>query len=117
MARFQGSKAFVTVQASAAKTTSGTTAAFDEGNNDYCSVLLDVTAVSGAGANLAPVVQWSHDGVNWFDADPADAFTAITATGKKLKQFTAKGLYGRVSYTITGTTPSFTFAVHVIYGS
>lgn len=117
MARFQGSRAFTTVQASAAKTTTGQTGAFDEGNNDYLSVLLDVTAVSGTGPSMTVSVQWSHDGVNWFTADPVDAFTAITATGKVIKQFTAKGLYGRLNYAITGTTPSFTFAAHVIYGT
>lgn len=117
MARFYGDRAFVTVQASAAKTATFQTPAFDEGNNDYLSVLLDVTAVSGTSPSMTVNVEWSHDGVTWFAADPVDAFTAITAAGKKVKQFAVKGLYGRLNCTISGTTPSFTFAAHVVYGS
>lgn len=113
----QWSKKFTVIQASAAKTATGQTPAFDEGSHDKLVVLLDVTAVSGTSPSMTVSVQWSHDNVTWFDADPADQFTAITAVGKKTKDFTVKGLYARLNYTITGTTPSFTFAAYSVIGS
>jgi hypothetical protein len=57
-------------------------------------------------------VEWSLDGGTTFGpADPVDAFTAVTnvATGVKVKLFDVKGPHYRVVWTITGTTPSFTF--------
>jgi hypothetical protein len=40
----------------------------------------------------------------------ADAFTALTAAGVKVKQFALKAPHYRLVWTITGTTPSFTFS-------
>jgi hypothetical protein len=62
-------------------------------------------------------VEWSHDGSSWFVGDTADAFTAITAARKATKRFEVKGLYARLNYTVSGTTPSFTFAAHAVTGS
>lgn len=76
------------------------------------NVLLDVTAVSGTTPSLVIGVQWSTDGSTWFDADPADVMTAVTAVGRKTKGFNVKGSWARITWTITGTTPSFTFACH-----
>jgi len=81
------------------------------GPNVSCSV--NVTAVSGTTPNLVVGLQWSNDSVTWYDADPADVMTAITATGAKVKQFVAKGNFCRPTWTITGTTPSFTFDVNI----
>lgn len=117
MGRFQGARTFTTILPSAARTATGQSGAFDEGNLDYLNVLVDVTAVSGTSPTMTVNVEWSHDGSTWFVADPADAFTAITAAGKKVKQFTVKGLYARLNYTIGGTTPSFTFAAYAVYGN
>lgn len=111
------SKKFNVVQASAAKTVSGTTPGFDEGSHDKISIELDVTAVGGTGPSMTVNVEWSHDNATWFSADPVDAFTAITAATKKVKIFDVKGLYCRLNYTISGTTPSFTFAAVAIIGA
>jgi hypothetical protein len=102
---------------SAARTATGQSTAFDEGSLDTISVMVDVTAVSGTSPTMTVNVEWSWDNVSWFTADPVDAFTAITATGKKVKQFTIKGLYARLNYVIGGTTPSFTFSATAITGS
>lgn len=57
-------------------------------------------------------VEWSSDGGTTFmQSDPADAFTAITAAAKKVKAFSIKARHYRIVWTITGTTPSFTFSV------
>lgn len=74
------------------------------------SVLANVTAVSGTTPSMTLSLQWSHDGgTTWADADPVDGFTAITATGPKVKDFAVKAPHVRLAWAITGTTPSFTF--------
>jgi hypothetical protein len=117
MARLHGARTFAVIQASAAKTATFQTPAFDEGNMDTVNVLINVTAVSGTSPSMTVNVEWSHDGLTWFKGDPADAFTAITATGAVCKQFATKGLYARLNCTISGTTPSFTFAAYSVVGS
>lgn len=117
MARLFGDRTYAVIQASAAKTATFQTPAFDEGCLDVLSVMLDVTAVTGTSPSMTVNVEWSNDGQTWFVADPEDAFTAITAASKKVKQFQVKGLYARLNCTITGTTPSFTFAAYSIIGS
>lgn len=108
------SKTTATVLASAARTVTGQSGAFAVGDGETVSVLVDVTAVSGTSPSLTVNVEWSNDGANWFVADPADAFTAVTAADKKAKSFSVKGLMARLNYTISGTTPSFTFAAHAV---
>jgi hypothetical protein len=96
---------------SAARTTTGQSAAQQIGAGDELSLLLDCTAVSGSSPSLTLSVEWSDNGTDWHQSDVADAFTAITAAGKKVKEFDVKGDYYRVVWTISGTTPSFTFQV------
>jgi hypothetical protein len=71
-------------------------------------VILQATAVSGTTPSLTASVQWSADGVNFFAANPADTFTAITAVGGVAQSFTIKAPYYRIAWTVTGTSPSFT---------
>lgn len=105
------------VVASAARTTTGTSAALVASGPSgpttarRLSLLADVTAVSGTTPSLTLSVEWSHDGTAFAAADPADTFTAITAAGRAVKKFDVKGPHYRVVWTISGTTPSFTFAV------
>lgn len=97
--------------ASAARTTTGNSA--PDGGPDgaaQLAVAVNVTAVSGT-PNLVIGVQWSMDGVNFYNGDPADAMTAITATGLVAKSFTRKGPFHRITWAITGGTPSLTFDV------
>jgi hypothetical protein len=75
------------------------------------AVAVNVTATGGAGPSLALSVQWSNDGTNWYTADPADSFTAITAVSKVVKSFASKGKYLRLNEALTGTTPSVTYSV------
>ena len=109
----------VVVQSSAAKTatgqTSGLTSNLVSGDGTRQGVLnltANVTAVSGSSPSMTLSVQWSNDGgTTWADADTADTFTAITAAKTVVKQFQVKASMFRVVYTITGTTPSFTFSI------
>lgn len=98
---------------SAARTSSGGSAAFTVGGGDHLAIQVDVTAVSGTTPSMTVSVEW-YDGSQWFQADPAEPFTAITAASSKVKSFTVKGTRARVNFAITGTSPSFTFRVNAV---
>lgn len=73
------------------------------------AVSINATAVSGTTPSATFEVQWSHDGQNWASADGTpDTFTAITGVKSLAKQVTVKGTLMRLSWVISGTTPSFT---------
>lgn len=106
------------VAASAARTATGSSGAMPlvpsahmEGDGTLTLGLV-TTAVSGTTPSMTLSVEWSFDGgVTFAPGDPVDAFTAQTATGNLAKRFAVKGNAYRVTWTISGTTPSFTFSV------
>lgn len=97
---------------SAARTTSGQSdAVAPQSRGNWLNLLIDVTAASGTSPTLDLTVEWYHDAAAvWSRADPADAFTQITAAGVKVKQFSIKGNLYRIVWAIGGTSPSFTFS-------
>lgn len=102
-----------TIVPSAAYTATASSAAFSTSRDvgEFVSVFVNCTAASGTSPSMTLSVQWSHDGVNFADADgTADTLAAITAAKTTVKQFTVKAPFYRVTYAITGTTPSFTFS-------
>ena len=100
--------------APAARTSSGAGPAINTpAGLDDLAVYLDVTAASGTTPSLTVSLEWSHDGSTWFTSDPVETFTAQTAAGKRVRTFGPRGDFVRAAWTITGTTPSFTFAVLV----
>jgi hypothetical protein len=104
--------AVVTVVPSAARTTSGqATGVIGGDTGDNFSLQLIVTAASGTTPTLDVTVQWSMDGSTWSPAETPDIFSQVTATTSKVKVFPVKAPNYRISYTIGGTTPSFTFTV------
>ncbi|MGZ4519170.1 MAG: hypothetical protein ACXVGA_00975 [Mycobacteriaceae bacterium] len=107
----------VLVAPSGAQTTSGNSGLLRGPVGQYLNIQINVTAVSGTTPSCAFKVQWSQDAVNWADADPVDAFTAVTATGNVVKNFMAKADFFRLVWTITGTTPSFTFSATAVASS
>jgi hypothetical protein len=108
-----------TVLASSARTTSGnsttvTVPDWSPADPRSVSVYQNVTAQSGTTPTLDMQVQWSPDGTTWYSA--SDTFTQVAAaTGTAVKQFAVKAPYWRLSYTIAGTTPSYTFDVKAVY--
>jgi hypothetical protein len=104
---------YVTAVASAARTASGQSAGLTLPASASDLVLdVNVTAVSGTTPTMTLEVQWSPDnGTTWVSSDPADTFTAITASTRVSKTVKRKGDQYRIKWTIGGTTPSFTFAV------
>lgn len=74
------------------------------------AVQVKTTAATGTTPSMVLSLQWSEDGTDWYTADPAEPFTAITTTGNAVRTFARKGRFCRLAWAITGTTPSFTFS-------
>lgn len=108
-------RALGTIVASAARTATGNeTVARGTSDHNNLALTLNVTASSGTTPSLTLAVQWSADGTNFGAADPADAFAAVTGNGVVSKAFTVKAAFWRLAWTISGTTPSFTFTVDAV---
>lgn len=94
---------------SAARTTSGV-AAIGELPSDYAElvVFLNVTAVAGTDPSMTVTYQISPNGTVWYDHTAGAPITA--ATNQAIRIPNTIGTFGRLSYAITGTAPSFTFS-------
>lgn len=102
----------VTLLASTALTASGNTAGMDVGGFGTLRCQVQVSAASGTTPSLTVTVQTSHDnGVTDAWRTAGAAFGAITAAGNSPWQVFAVDRYVRVSYAVSGTTPSLTTAV------
>lgn len=102
----------VTLLASGALTASGQTAAIDVGGAPTLRCQVRVSAVSGTSPSVTVTVQTSHDaGATDAWRTAGSAFSAITAVGDSPWQSFVVDRYVRVSYTVSGTTPSLTTAV------
>lgn len=100
------------VVASAARTTSGDSGVLpsDYSGAKTIRAQLNVTAISGTTPNLVVLIEDSvDDGATW---NTVGTFAAKTATGREVINITSPfGPKLRVSWALTGTTPSATFAV------
>jgi hypothetical protein len=105
--------AATTIVASAARTTTGASGAIPIGSGvSTVELELEVTAASGTSPTLQLGVQWSDDGVNFGNNDgTADTFASVTAAGNVVKNVPVRAPYMQITWTIGGTSPSFTFAV------
>lgn len=84
------------------------------GQWDDIALWLVVGTVTGTTPTLDVKYEVSPDkGTTWVDF-PSGAFTQVTASNAKERLAFAPhcGVYGRISWTIGGTTPDFTFAVY-----
>lgn len=99
-----------TLVTSAARTTSSNSGAISGfGESSTLRVQLDVTAASGTSPTLNVLVEDTLDGTNW---NTVGTFAQRTAAGREVINITnpfADRI--RVSWTVGGTTPSFTFSV------
>lgn len=101
---------------SAVRTANGQGAAVGAGLARTLELALAVTAASGTSPTLDARIEWSHDGgQTWFTV-AGDAFAQATGAATLHKQVRVRGPLYRVTWTVGGTTPSFTFGV-TAYGS
>lgn len=101
---------------SLARTVTGTSAALTGyGALQDLVVQVDVTAASGTSPSLTVTVEDTVDGTNY---NAVQAFAAITAVGRAVQRITVPFTDTlRVSWVISGTTPSLTFSVKVSAGT
>jgi hypothetical protein len=101
---------------SAARTTNGSSSVLWTGGCITGIVIeVRVTAASGTTPQLNLFLEDTFDGTNWNQVATVNA-AAITTTGATVKRINLRDFPCtdnlRVSWTITGTTPSFTFVVN-----
>ena len=98
-----------TLASSAARTATGTGAAVEVADRGSVRLLLDVTAASGTTPTLDVTIETSYDGSTGWTS--LGTFTQKTAVSSQRKNFGGADRFVRASWTIGGTTPSFTFSV------
>ena len=98
----------VTLVPSAARTTAGTGGTVVTGERDTLRLTLDVTAASGGTPSMTVTLEHSSDSTTWV---AHSSFAAVTGAGTTRKVFGGIDRYVRATWAITGTTPSFTFAL------
>jgi hypothetical protein len=95
---------------SAARTTSGNGSAISTGLEAAQVAKLDVTAASGTTPSLTVVIEESANGSTGWSTKAS--FTARTTTGSQIIALPRLNhAFLRATWTISGTTPSFTFSV------
>jgi hypothetical protein len=93
---------------SAARTANGSGSALSMGHSHTLRLTLDVTAASGTSPTLDVAVQHSADGTTWVQHS---TFAQATAVSSQRKVVSGLDRYVQCSWTLGGTTPSFTFSV------
>lgn len=78
-------------------------------------VFVNVTAIAGTTPSLAVSLEYSaDDGATFAAPDTAQTFAAITTTKKTFAVFNLAWERFRLSYNLTGTTPTATVSASVI---
>lgn len=95
---------------SGAVTTTGQGAGVPLPLGDMVGYFINVSAVSGTTPSLTVKLDLSADGVTWAPG-AAGTPAAITAAGTYYVASPNPGAQVRASWTVSGTTPSFTFSV------
>ena len=80
---------------------------------DGVTVEIAVTAASGTTPTLNAVVKESDDNSTYNDVV---TFAQITTTGRFTRVVQSKKRYLRITYTVGGTTPSFTITAGIVSG-
>lgn len=98
----------VVLAAAAARTANGSGASFFMGGRDTLRLDLSITAAGGTTPTLNVKVQHSADGNTWTDLA---SFTQATGASSQRKVLSGCDRYVKATWTIGGTTPSFTFGL------
>jgi hypothetical protein len=97
------------IVASAAKTATGNSGPLATNGANLCIGVI-VSAASGTTPSMTLTVEWSFDGVSFGAGETAVSYAAITAAKNTALRIVAQAPLYRLVWTITGTTPSFTFS-------
>lgn len=100
----------VTIAPSAARTTTGNSGWIDSQGFDDLVLELDVTAASGTTPTLNVTVDTAETAAGGSSRSVA-AFAQKTGISNERKSFPGIDNFYRVTWTIAGTTPSFTFSI------
>ena len=92
----------------AARTANGSAPPLPVGESHTLRLNLAITAASGATPSLTVTIEHSEDGSGWVTHT---AFAAATGPGTQRRVVSGLDRFVRCTWAITGTTPSFTFAV------
>lgn len=102
----------LTVLASGAITATGQSSAIDVGGAGTLRCQVQVSAVSGTSPSITVTIQTSHDaGVSDAWRTAGAAYSALTSVANSPYQCFVVDRYVRVSYSVSGTTPSLTTTV------
>ncbi len=99
----------VTLASASVVTATGTTTAVEIGDKGTLRLLLTTASVTGTSPTLDVAVQTSYDGSTGWTT--VASFAQKTTATTERKQFTGIDRFVRLSYTVGGTTPSFTVTV------
>lgn len=102
------------IVAASARTTNGSGASLASGSRGEKGVtcVVNVTAVSGTTPSMTLTLEESLDGTVWV---PLVTSNPVTAAGNTALRYVGPhGPNVRLSWAITGTTPSFTFSHRII---
>lgn len=75
---------------------------------DWMSVQVLISAVSGTNPSAKFRIQWSFDNITWSDGYPADDIGTATSPVSVVQRANVKAPYWRLAVTVAGTNPSFT---------
>lgn len=98
----------VSILASAARTASGSGSAIEVGDRGTLRLDLAVTAAAGTTPTLDVTVETSSNATTWRSLG---TFSQKTAVSSERKSFPGCDRFARVTFSIAGTTPSFTCSV------
>ena len=104
-----GYAAMQPILTSAARTTSGQSSVFAVGEFSRLVFYIDVTAASGTNESMIVKLQESPDQTNFWDLETVE----ITDDGDYRISTAEHTKYVRISYVISGTSPSFTFSINM----
>ena len=97
----------IPISTAAVTTATGQTSSFEVSAAVEGTVYITTASVTGTTPSLTVTYQTSpDDGTTWFDIQSSSAIT--TASNNVIKMTANVGERARLSYAISGTTPSFT---------
>lgn len=98
----------VTLVPAGTRTAAGTGATVEMAERSTLRLTLNVTAASGTSPTATVTIEHSRDGSTW---TAHSSFAAATAVGSQRKVFGGLDNLVRATWTMGGTTPSFTFSI------